>query len=127
MTTAPDATIDRTYGIPNLLLYIGNAITATSNHFGTQPVEVYSIQHNWHIGARWIDADGEETVIEYDMHGNPLRVGHTVLTEADKGEGVTEPEWYDCSPGDGLWDEVATVLLAAGIPAPRKRRSPKGA
>jgi hypothetical protein len=125
-TTAP--AVDPVYGIPNLLLNIGNAIRAVSAHFGgRQPVEVYSVQYNWHIGARWIDADGEETVIEFDMHGNPLKVGYSILTEADKAEGITEPEWYDCTELDGLWEEIAAVLLAAGLTPPRKRRSPKGA
>lgn len=115
-----------TYGLDNLLGTQSVALDALVKHFNDrQPAEVYSVNQNHIIGARWVDADGEEIVVAIDFYGRFIRVGYSILTEADKKAGVTEAEWYDCNDLDGLWEELQQVLIAAGLPAPRRRRTRK--
>jgi hypothetical protein len=117
-----------TYGLDALLGTQSVALDALVKHFSDrQPAEVYYVNQNHIIGARWVDADGEEIVVAIDFYGRFTRVGYSILTESDKEDGITDAEWYDCTDLDGLWEELQQVLITAGLPAPRRRRGARKA
>lgn len=110
------------YGVPHIHPLQSAAITALVAHFnGREPVEVYPVDYNI-VVARWVDERDEEILVSMGWLGQFIRVGQSILTPSDRRRGVTDAEWYDCTPGDGLWEELLEVIVAAGIPRPRTRR-----